>query len=81
MRLFPDDHQRLDAIDDTLRDEAPRLAAKFDMFARLTHGEGEPPSEQRFRPARTWRDRLSAWWWRWSRPLRRIRAMNGPVRA
>lgn len=72
MRLSPR-QRRLDLIDGTLRAEAPGLAAKFDLFTRLARGEGDPPSEERFRAAGGWRRRVSAWW------HRRIR-MLAPVR-
>ena len=42
-------------MDGTLRAEAPRLAAKFDMFARLARDEGQPPAEKQFRANGTWR--------------------------
>lgn len=80
MRLIPRQRQ-LEVIDGTLRDEAPALAAKYDIFTRLTHDEGDPPSEQRFRPERPRRHGLAAWWWRWSGPFRRLRVISGPVRA
>lgn len=76
MRLFPG-QRRLDDIDGTLRSEEPVLAAKYDIFTRLTRGEGEPPAEMGFRPRRAWRRQVSDWWWRCSR---RLRAINGPVR-
>lgn len=72
MRLFPDEHQQLDAIGDRLREEAPALAGKFEVFARLARSEGEPPAEGRFRiPGR--RHRFLTWWRRKIRILRLTR--------
>lgn len=75
MRLFPW-QRRLEIIDGTLRAEAPALAAKYDMFARLARDEGEPPSEKGFRPRRAWRRQVYGWWWRRTRRLRA--AVSGP---
>lgn len=69
MRLFPDEHRQLDAIDGTLRADAPVLAAKFEVFARLARSEGEPPAERRFRIARR-RHRIFTWLRRRIRILR-----------
>jgi hypothetical protein len=55
VQLLPEERRQLDLIDGTLRAETPRLAAKFDMFARLARDEGEPPAEKQFRANRAWR--------------------------
>lgn len=55
MRLLPEERKRLDLIEGTLRAEEPRLAAMFDVFTRLTSGEGKPPAERQFRPGGPWR--------------------------
>lgn len=54
-RGLPEERRQLDLIGGTLRAEAPRLAAKFDMFARLARDEGRPPDEKQFRVNRAWR--------------------------
>jgi len=54
-RGVPEERRQLDLIDETFRAEAPRLAAKFDIFARLGRDEGQPPAERQFRVNGAWR--------------------------
>lgn len=55
MQLLPEERRQLDLIDGILRAEAPALASKFDMFARLADEEGKPPAERQFRANGAWR--------------------------
>jgi hypothetical protein len=54
--LFPYERRRLDCLEGELRGEAPELASKFDVFTRLTWGEGKPPAEGQFRAGGRWRE-------------------------
>lgn len=56
MDLFPFERRRLDCLEGELRGEEPGLAAMFDLFTRLTRGEGKPPPEDQFRPDGPWRE-------------------------
>ncbi len=56
MELFPYERRRLDCLEGDLRGEEPELASKFDVFTRLTRGEGKPPAESQFRVDGPWRD-------------------------
>ncbi|MGH3170966.1 MAG: hypothetical protein ACRDN0_34480 [Trebonia sp.] len=53
--MLPEERKRLDLIDGAIRSEAPRLAAKFDMFTRLVRDDGKPPAERQFRQNGPWR--------------------------
>ena len=55
MQLLPEERRKLDNIEGTLRAEAPALASKFDMFARLARDDGKPLAEQQLRPDGAWR--------------------------
>lgn len=57
MRLLPEERRHLDLIGTTLRAEAPRLAAMFDMFTRLAGDEGGPLAERQLRKGGTSRCR------------------------
>lgn len=56
MDLFPYERRRLDYLEGALRAEAPRLAAMFDVFTRLTRGDGKPPTEGQFLADGPWRE-------------------------
>jgi hypothetical protein len=56
MELFPYERRRLDHLEGDLRAEAPELASKFDVFTRLTRGEGKPAAERQFLARGTWRE-------------------------
>jgi hypothetical protein len=57
MGPLPYEHRKLDNIEGILRAEEPRLAALFDMFARLARGEGRPPAERQYvADAGPWRE-------------------------
>jgi hypothetical protein len=49
--LHPDEHSVLELIAARLRAAEPHLAAMFSIFNRLTVEEGDPPDEDRIRPA------------------------------
>ena len=56
MELFPYERRRLDHLEGDLRAEAPELASKFDVFTRLTRGDGKPAAERQFLARGTWRE-------------------------
>jgi hypothetical protein len=49
--LHPDEHRALELIAARLRAAEPHLAAMFGIFNRLTAQAGDPPDEDRIRPA------------------------------
>ena len=55
MQPLQEERRRLNVIDGMLREEAPALASKFDIFTRLTLDDGQPPDERQFRVNDTWR--------------------------
>lgn len=55
MQLLPEERRKLDDIDGMLCAEAPALASKFDMFARLVRDDGKPPAEKQLRVDGAWR--------------------------